>query len=148
VSIVPSPTQFPSACIACQSQKGPIYYGGTVTSAALALYICRTCAEKIAREFGLTEGEEMDRLRGAAEELAQRETEAKRHAQEMQAAAKERHDLQTALAKTQGERDEARGQVATMERQSEVVREYAQQIGIAQTPPEKEAVGITPEHRH
>lgn len=123
MSIVPSPTQFPNCCLFCQSQKGPMWYGGTVTAAALAAYACRTCAETIAREFGLTEGEEMDRLRGAAEELAQKEKEAEAHAEEMVKAAGSLAAAVAQVNRLEDELDAERGKVATMEHAAADVRQ-------------------------
>lgn len=125
MTLVPAPLKFPNGCIKCGSTKGPIWDGGVVTAMELTLYICRMHAEEIAREYGLTDGEEMDRLRDAAAELAQRDREAERFAAQQADSARIISGLNAQLAKTEGERDEALGLVSTMEHQAKDVGRLA-----------------------
>lgn len=120
--IVPAPVKLPNGCIRCSSQKGPIWEGGVVTAMELTLYVCRTCAEAIALEYGLVEGDEMDRLRDAAAELAQRDAEARKFAAQQADSARIVSGLKGELARMTEQRDEALGLVSTMEHAAQDVR--------------------------
>lgn len=67
---------FPQACV-CGSQKGPIvatgltYRVGTGPEAFGHVYLCRLCVKRAALSLGMVKGEEMEKLQGAADELAQ-----------------------------------------------------------------------------
>lgn len=122
MTLVPSPTKFPNGCIKCRSTKGPIYDGGTVTAHEWELYVCRTCAEVIASEYGLTAGAEMDRLRDAAAELAQRDKEAERHAEEMAHFATQVSEYKREIILLNADLEAERGKVLTMEHAAQDVR--------------------------
>jgi hypothetical protein len=75
MKLVDVPSSFPARCLLCPSQKGPILDTGVDTpfpgpNAAGAVYVCRTCARKIARIYGFAKGEQLEKLENAAEELA------------------------------------------------------------------------------
>ena len=66
--------QFPSMCL-CGSQKGPIVDTYMDKPGYGRVYLCRLCATRAARAFGLVKGDEHERLLKAADELAQAERE-------------------------------------------------------------------------
>lgn len=120
--IVPAPVKLPNGCIRCSSQKGPIWEGGVVTAMELTLYICRTCAELIARDYGLVDGPEMERLRDAAAELAQRDREATAFAQQMSVAATQAATKDRRIKELEADLEAERGKVQTMEHAAADVR--------------------------
>jgi dsRNA-specific ribonuclease len=74
MKLVDAPSSFPARCLLCPSQKGPILDTGVDTpfpgpNAAGAVYVCRTCARKIAKVYGFAKGEKLEQLENAAEEL-------------------------------------------------------------------------------
>ena len=66
--------QFPSMCL-CGSQKGPMVDTYMDKPGYGRIYLCRLCATRAARAFGLVKGDEHTRLLEAADELAQAEKE-------------------------------------------------------------------------
>jgi len=66
--------QFPSMCL-CGSQKGPIVDTYMDKPGYGRVYLCRLCATRAARAFGLIKGEEHTKILEAADLLAQAETE-------------------------------------------------------------------------
>jgi hypothetical protein len=62
--------QFPSMCL-CGSQKGPILDTFLDKPGYGRIYLCRLCATRAARAFGLVKGDEHTKLMNVADELAQ-----------------------------------------------------------------------------
>ncbi len=127
--IVPYPNLWPNRCLNCTSQKGPCWFGGTHGVQEEAVYLCRTCAETIGVEFGFVEGEEMAKLREAAEEIERYRKEAEAHAQAVVEAAQQIEDFRRQLAAAKLDAEEARAELATMEHQVADVRDVARRLG-------------------
>jgi hypothetical protein len=72
--VVDHPFIHPQACVVCTSQKGPTVDTG-VERWGERLYVCRTCATRVARAYGFVKGPKLDELMAAADGLLEKERE-------------------------------------------------------------------------
>lgn len=124
---VDAPTLFPSMCITCGGQNGPLVDTAVNKPVGVGgdfrVYLCRRCTAQAARTLGMIKGDEHLRLQNAADELAQAEREI--------ATRQEQVDT---LTRTNGEREEKIGQLqAQIERQQAEITHFRATInaGIA-----------------
>lgn len=66
--VVESGSFYPNCCIACNGYKGPLADLHVETHSG-RVYVCRSCAKRLAIVFGFTKGEQMEKLTRAAERL-------------------------------------------------------------------------------
>ena len=108
-ALVSHPQIFPSQCL-CGSQKGPIL-DTFIEKHGDRIYICRLCAQAIARKYGFADGAELDKLMGARELLDQAEREAAEKDRLMLNYQGSIHQLEAKLKEAEEERDHALGEV-------------------------------------
>jgi hypothetical protein len=111
--LVEAPLVFPSACIGCGSQKGPIFDSRKEIPGGGRVYVCKNCFRVMAKAWGVVKGERMEQLLDAAAGLEQAETEKRLKDEVIERLRKEKSGLKRALGQTETERDEARAELAT-----------------------------------
>lgn len=78
VVLVDTPSQWPSCCITCGSQRGPLADTGVERNGE-RIYACKRCVMTFARVFGFVKGEKMEELSRAVDELAARDRQIAAH---------------------------------------------------------------------
>src|SRR3990172_8011491 len=73
--LVDYPQIFPQACIACRSATGPQLDTHVEIEGFGWVYLCQLCAKRAAVAFGFSDGERMDELSVASDELVAKERE-------------------------------------------------------------------------
>lgn len=110
-------TAYPMGCVFCQATKGPLC-DTFVERWGEQLYVCKQCATRIARVFGLAKGDKMTELLGAAELLEQKDAEISRREQQQS-------ELRQVNANLRQELKESKAQVAAVQARLESARHLA-----------------------
>jgi len=70
--VVDHPSQFPTNCIGCTSQTGPMLDTHREIDGYGRIYVCSRCAKNHARIFGFVDGKRLDELEAAADSLVEK----------------------------------------------------------------------------
>ncbi len=70
--IVDHPSQFPTNCVGCTSQTGPMLDTHREIDGYGRIYLCSRCAKNHARILGFTDGKRLDELEAAADSLVEK----------------------------------------------------------------------------
>lgn len=113
--ILDAPLFYPNKCATCGNYKGPVIDSHVETTSRERVYVCQRCVGRMAQMFGLTAGDEQDRLLRSDALLRERDRELMKASERITKLTGERKQLRAEIGELQDYRAWAEGRLAQLE---------------------------------
>jgi hypothetical protein len=113
--ILEAPLFYPNKCATCGNYKGPVIDSHIETTSRERIYVCQRCVGRMAQKFGLTAGDEQDRLLRSDALLRERDRELVKVNERVAKLTGEKRELRAQVSELQEHRTWANGRIGQLE---------------------------------